>query len=212
MSITMKQKNEEEGAKEKLRKEKEALKKILQPDDEMKQKLIDEAREVLFHSDRLTDEEKESGIEKLQRSIGYEEAKSYPESIEELPPILVKIVVVPEKDHIYYEPRNIVSKSVKRNQQIVYWCEFPFTIHFGGHSIITDSPVASASSAKIWLQSEPKKNGVHMIDNAWIRQNALSGKYKYSVAVAVPPDAYKGEHWKVIVDDPEDVVRDPDKR
>ena len=40
--------------------------------------------------------------------------------------------------------------------------------------------------------------------------NALSGKYKYFVATTVPDEDYGGTHHKVIVDDPEDVVRDPD--
>ena len=145
-------------------------------------------------------------INKLKKRINRERIEE-----ENLLPIMVRVNVMPKDDVIYYEPRDIVSKSVKRNQQIIYWCKYPFTIYFGGTSIITDKPGAHVHQIQAFLKSEKRADNTHVIENAWIYENALAGRYKYFVAVAVPPEAYGGTDWKVIVDDPEDVVRDPDK-
>lgn len=100
---------------------------------------------------------------------------------------------------------NYVSTGMDRGQQINWTCRFPFTIFYGGRSILTTDPLGWARPGRIisYLQGVKRGENWYQTPDAWIINNALNGAYKYIVSVYIP------EADIVYVDDPETIVRPP---
>ncbi len=105
----------------------------------------------------------------------------------------------------YNDHPNYVSTVIDRGQKINWICRFPFTIFYGGRSILTTDKLGWAQPGKIisYLQGRKIKENWYQTPDAWIINNALDGAYKYFVSVYIP------EADIVYVDDPETIVRRP---
>lgn len=113
--------------------------------------------------------------------------------------------------------RNCTNTSVFPGQKIKWICLFPFTVYFGGNSIITTDKFGWPRPYQIlpYLKASTRdSNGAPLVldDNripyyatqdAYIVNNALSGDYKYNVSVYIP------EADVICVDDPQNSVPRP---
>ena len=121
-----------------------------------------------------------------------------------------KLIAEPSKPYKVSKPykahKNYVSIIMERGQKIKWICPFPFTIFYGGRSILTTDEYGLARTGQIISYLQAKKNGEnwYQTPDAWIINNALNGTYKYFVSVYVP------ESDTVYVDDPETIVRPPE--
>ncbi|MEN8154426.1 MAG: hypothetical protein ABFR75_10430 [Acidobacteriota bacterium] len=107
--------------------------------------------------------------------------------------------------NFYKEHPNLVSTVMDRGEKIYWKCEYPFTIFYGGRSILTTDKQGWARPGKIisYLQGVKRGENWYQTPDAWIVNNALSGAYKYFVSVYIP------EAGIILVDDPETIVPRP---
>lgn len=159
----------------------------------------------------------EESFEKLTKHLSKEEVKSITKSIAKLKKHLSKekvksitksIVKFNAKSAERYKSiSNYVSIEMIRGQKINWTCRFPFTIYYGGRSILTTDEFGWAQPGKIisYLQGKKVEGEIwYQTPDAWIINNALNGTYKYFVSVYVP------ESDTVYIDDPETIVRPPE--
>jgi hypothetical protein len=104
-----------------------------------------------------------------------------------------------------------VSRYVERGQKIKWLCHYPFTIYYGGTSIITTDRLGWPRPRQIlpYLKAEmAEKKGMKFYEtqDVYIVNNALAGNYKYFVAVYIP------EGNIICVDDPETIVPPPPRK
>jgi hypothetical protein len=125
-------------------------------------------------------------------------------------------------DVVLESGNNYVSREVNRRQRLVWICRYPFTIYFGGTSIITTDPNGWPRPRKIipylkgekwdFKNKEPREDW-YTTEPVFVVNNALSGTYKYFVSVYIPRAV--DEEGNIIegdiicVDDPEDVIPPP---
>ena len=103
--------------------------------------------------------------------------------------------------------QNYVSVGMNRGQKIKWSCRYPFTIFYGGRSILTTDKLGWAQPGQIVssLQGKRKGENWYQTPDAWIVNNALKGAYKYFVSVYIP------EAEIILMDDPETIVPPPGK-
>jgi len=107
-------------------------------------------------------------------------------------------------NNLLKQGNNFVSTPVARRQKIQWRCKYPFTIYFGGTSVMTTDDKGWPRPRQIIPYIKAfEKNGHFETENVYIVNNALSGAYKYFVAVYIT-------HEEIIcVDDPENVIPPP---
>lgn len=111
-----------------------------------------------------------------------------------------------QKEPTFLPGRNYVSTPVARGQKVTWYCYRPFTIYFGGTSIITTDREGWPRPRQIipYLKAFYKPEGQwYETPPVYIVNNALSGCFKYNVSV------YIKEFDIICVDDPENVVPPP---
>jgi len=114
-----------------------------------------------------------------------------------------------------YQADNCTNTGVWPGQRIKWICLYPFTIYYGGTSIITTDehgwprpyqiiPYLKASTkdkdGKVYLLDDGKTS-YYATQDAWIVNNVLKGDYKYNVSVYIPKNK-KGGGDIICVDDP----------
>jgi hypothetical protein len=105
----------------------------------------------------------------------------------------------------YNVTKNCVSTNVSRGQKIKWVCIYPFTIYYGGTSILTTDSHGWPRPRQIlpYLKAEKKAENHFETQEAYIVNNALCGYYKYFVSVYIP------EEEIICVDDPQNHVPPP---
>jgi hypothetical protein len=127
------------------------------------------------------------------------------------------------KEFYFNGDNNCVNSRVYPGQQVKWICLYPFTIYYGGTSIITTDehgfprprqiiPYLKAASEKFKYKDgeEYGQDYYYATPDAYIVYNVLSGTYKYFVSVYIPKNSIgKGGGDIILVDDPQDHVPPP---
>jgi hypothetical protein len=129
----------------------------------------------------------------------------YTETDENVPKPMIFMNPKDKPTKAYKATSNCVSIGMNRGQPIKWRCIYPFTIYYGGTSIITTDKLGWPRPRQIipYLKGRKIEKNWYETPDVWIVNNALKNAYKYFVSVYIP------EEDIICVDDPEIIVPRP---